>query len=137
MPSEEFCRDLLQKANDALDSAIDALDGLFDAVDEMEDNAKDSMQSWVKTSVHVAGGDFGDAVGDILDASNSRGKFERSAGKVDRALGKFDNADGKFRDAMRAWCDQCGDPPDSVDTSSAQEISFGESEVDPIVAYPR
>lgn len=137
MPSEEYCRDLLEKANNALDAAIDALDALFDAVDEMEDNAADSMKSYAKAGAHAVEGNYGDALGDVLDAADSRRKFDRAAGKVDKASGKFDTADGKFRDAMRAWCDECGDPPDSLDISNATEIDFSDSEVDPITSHPR
>jgi hypothetical protein len=137
MPSEEYCRDLLEKADTALDSAIDALDGLFGAIDDMEDNAADSMKSWAKASVHGIGGDWGDAVGDILDAADSRRKFERAASDVDRASGKFDRADGKYRDAMRAWCEECGEPPEDIDMSNATTISFDETEVDPITSHPR
>ena len=137
MPSEEYCRDLLEKANGALDAGIDALGELFKDEGEMEDNAGDSMRSWAKVGPHLLTGEWADAFADIVDASGSRGKFERSANDVDRALDKFNGADGKFRDAMRAWCEECGQPPDDIDTSNATYISFDESEVNPIVSHPR
>lgn len=136
MPSDE-CQEKLDKANDALDDAMDALDDLIDSVDEMEDHAADSMKSLGKASAHGLGGDWGDAAGDVMDAVDSRRKFERAASDVDRAMDKFNGADGAFKDAMRAWCSECGSPPEDIDTTGATEVTFSEAEVDPIIARPR